>query len=368
MKPNRIYSLDLLRGIVMILMALDHSRHFLHNSSCDPENLECTSPILFFTRWITHYCAPVFIFLVGISTYLYTEKNNKVKATKFLLTRGLFLIFLELVVLRFAWFKDFTRPVIVLMVIWAIGMSMIFLGMVSRYLNSKTLLIIGALLVFGHNLLDRFQPDPSSLYGKLGILLHYQEQFKLTDSFSVYVLYPLLPYFGLISLGYCAGQLFSKTYNPEKRRNYLLIGGIACIGLFILLRLLNQYGDPKPWVPQKNIVYTILAFLRTTKYPTSLLYLLMTIGPALLVLYCFDKKVPGTLRPIIEIGQVPMFFYIVHLFLIKYTAILYGGLAALSLKEVYGAWIIYILVLYGLCRYYGKYKFAHPEKKWLSYL
>lgn len=352
----------------MILMVLDHARHFMHASHCDPEDLTCTSPVLFFTRWITHYCAPVFIFLVGISAYLYTEKKGKAHAAKFLITRGLFLVFLEIVVLRMAWFDDFTRPVVFLMVIWAIGLSMVFLGVTSRYLNFKTILIIGILLVFGHNLLDGFHPDPTGFFGKVWIVLHVQAKFALTDSFSVFILYPLLPYFGLISIGFCAGKLFAQNFSIERRRKYLLIGGLSCVGMFILLRLINQYGDPHPWAVQKNAVYTVLSFFKVTKYPTSLIYLLMTIGPALLLLYLFDKTESRLFAPIIEIGRVPMFFYLIHLFLIKFSIMLIGGLHSYSLKQVYAGWFMYCVVLYFLCRFYGKYKFAHPEKVWLSYL
>ncbi len=366
----RIYSLDLLRGVVMILMALDHVRYFFHTDAQihNPEDLSATTPILFFTRWVTHFCAPVFIFLAGISAFLFAERKGKEQAFRFLISRGLFLIFLELTLFRLAWDGSFEGMHFNLLVIWAIGVSMIFLAIAIKLLNDKMLLIIGAIIIFGHNLLDGIKANPETFFGKIWILLHESNFFKLTDSISVFVLYPLLPYFGAILLGWCCGKIFSDRFDKMKRRNILLWMGVGGIILFILLRFSNLYGDPDQWSVQKNPAYTFFSFFKTTKYPTSLLFLLMTIAPALLLLYAADRKVPKLFFPLIETGQAPMFFYIIHLFLIRWIAQIGGGFNTYTLAGVYAAWIIVIIILYILCRYYRKYKFTHRGKRWLTYL
>ncbi len=367
---NRFQSLDLLRGIVMILMALDHVRFFFHADVPlhNPENLLTTTPALFFTRWVTHFCATVFIFLVGISAFLIAEKKGKRETFRFLISRGIFLIILELTVFRFAWNGNFSTPEIDLLVIWAIGVSMIFLAFAARYLSYKILFIIGLTIVLGHNLLDGIKADPSTFAGKVWILLHVSAGFKLTDSISVFVLYPLLPYFGIVLSGWGFGKIFSNTFDALRRRKILYNAGIAGLIIFILLRFSNFFGDPQPWTVQRNFIYSALSFIKTTKYPTSLLYILMTISPALLLLFATDKKIPKIFSPVIEIGQVPMFYYLIHLFLIMGIAKIGGGFNTYTLSGVYTGWLIVVVILYFLCRFYRRYKFSHPEKKWLSYL
>jgi uncharacterized membrane protein len=352
----------------MILMVLDHSRFFMHNSTCNPENLQCTSPPLFLTRWITHFCAPVFIFLVGTSAYLYQQSRGSSAATKFLVTRGLFLIVLELTLFRFAWNSDFFRPSLELIVIWAIGISMLFLAM-AKYLNFKLILVLGLLLVFCHNLFDSIQFNPNTIGGKIWTLLHEHEAFDLSSiKMKVLVVYPVLPYFGIAILGYCFGKLYSNDFSISLRKKYLLILGLSITALFLVLRLMNSYGDPLPWSTQSNSVFTFLSFLKTTKYPVSLMYILMTIGPGILLLYLFEKWRFNFLFPVVEIGQVPMFFYLLHLFVIKIYAISFGGFNTYNLEGVYLGWLISTLFLYVLCKYYRIYKFSHPEKKWLRYI
>ena len=365
---NRVPSLDITRGIIMILMALDHCRYFMHNVDFNPENLQKTNAILFFTRWITHFCAPGFIFFVGISARLYSQKNGTRSTSSFLFTRGLLCIFLELTLFRFAWDGTLWSPTITLLVIWAIGMSMLFLAVIIKIKNLRLLFVLSILIIAGHNLLDGIQYNPEHFAGKIWIFLHAPDGFNLSDKIYVFVLYPLLPYFGIVLLGWCTGYIYSAGFDPQKRRTILLYAGISFIAIFIILRYFNLYGDPNPWLPQRNELYSILSFIKTTKYPTSLLYVAMTLGPILLLLRAMDNKHLRLLNPLLEIGQVPMFFYILHLFLIKLVTLAGGGFHTYSLAGVYAGWLITIIILYFLCRYYRKYKFRHPEIGWMKYI
>lgn len=366
---NRIQSLDFLRGLVMILMVLDHTRFFFHVTAVinNPEDLTTTTPALFMTRWVTHFCAPVFIFLTGTSAFLYAQKTGSKKMlSKFLLTRGLILIFLELTVFKFAWEFGYSTGNFTLLVIWAIGITMIFLaGMI--YLNKRILLVLGLLTVFGHNLLDPVSFSEGTFADALWKLLHVRGWFPLGENSGVFVLFSVLPYFGLVMLGYCLGELYAPGVESSKRRSVLRWIGFACCLIFILLRFMNSYGDPKPWSIQPDGVFTVLSFIATTKYPTSLLYLLMTIGPALILL-SYTEKISGWLNDkILVIGRTPMYFYLWHLFLIHGSAMIFG-MNTHSLLTVYSVTFAITVILYFLCRQYGNYKFAHPEKNWLKYL
>jgi len=366
---DRFKSLDFLRGIVMILMVLDHARWFMHITaqSDSPENLKTTTVALYFTRWVTHFCAPVFIFLVGTSAWFINLKKGVKEASHFLWTRGLFLILLELTVFRLAWDGTLTNPTISLLVIWTIGISMVFLALIIRFLKFKWILILGLLIVFGHNLFDSIKPNSHSLSGKIWIVLHATGGFRLTDKLGMFFLFPALPYFGLVCLGYCFGKLYTQP-SADTRKKYLLLLGLGSVILFALLRYFNLYGDPKPWTLQGSPLFSFLSFLKTTKYPTSLMYNLMTIGPALILLYFTDRKIPKLLSPIIEIGQVPMFFYLFHLYIIKLATIIGPGYSKFTLTQLYIAWFICCSVLYIICHYYRIYKFRHPEKTILKYL
>jgi uncharacterized membrane protein len=352
----------------MVLMVLDHVRYFFHYTAVtdSPENLTTTTPMLFLTRWVTHYCAPVFIFLVGISAFLYEQKvNSKYSVSKFLLTRGIFLIVLELTVFKFAWDFRYDPRGFSLLVIWAIGISMIFLaGMI--YLNQKLLLAFGLFVVFGHNLFDKLSFPEGTPAETLWKLLHAPGSFRIGDT-NITVLFSVLPYFGLIMLGYCLGRVYTAQYDPKKRRRILFWLGISCCALFVLLRLPNLYGDMAPWSRQKNVIFTALSFIKTTKYPTSLLYLLMTIGPSLIFLSLTEKINNVISRIFIIFGSVPMYFYLWHLFLIHGAALLSGGINTKGLIGVYIATTTISVVLYFLCKQYAKYKFAH-RTGWLSYI
>jgi uncharacterized membrane protein len=389
---QRITSIDLLRGFVILLMALDHVRMYFGEGTwyAEPTNLATTTPLLFFTRWITHFCAPVFVFLAGTSAYLSGTKRSSVsELSRFLFTRGLWLIFVELVIVNFAWTFDITYSFHILQVIWAIGISMAVLSALV-YLPDKFILAIGLLLVFGHNLLDGITVAGSTFTDLLWYTLHQPNFIVLASGNVINFVYPVLPWIGLMALGYMAGRMYKSDFDPIKRRQILLWAGIISISLFIFLRGFNLYGEQKTWSEQSTAIYTILSFLNTTKYPPSLQFLLITMGPALLFLAVIEKPQNRITLPIITFGRVPFFFYIIHLYLIHALAALYLvyqghewstyvvsaeeimsgrlGRFGVSLEAVYVIWIIVIVVLYPLCGWYMAYKESYPEKRWLSYI
>ena len=375
----------------MILMALDHVRMYfaLGTWYTDPTDLETTTPLLFFTRWITHFCAPVFVFLAGTSAYLYgTRKADAGETARFLLTRGLWLIFVELAIISFAWTFDITYSLLILQVIWAIGISMVVLSGLL-FLPDLWILGIGLVLVFGHNLLDPIRVDGSSAWDLLWYALHQQHSVFL-DGRMINFVYPVLPWIGLMALGYVCGKMYRKDFPLDQRRRWLLTMGIGATLLFALLRGLNLYGEPREWHFQDSPMFTLLSFLNTTKYPPSLHFLLMTIGPALILLAAIEPLAGRLPRPVIVFGRVPFFFYVLHLYLIHGLATLLlanqGGEASrfiLSVRElmsgrlshfglglgvVYAIWILVVLALYPLCSWYQKYRENNPSKEWLSYL
>lgn len=378
MKSSRIQSIDALRGLVMIVMALDHTRDFFHYDAFvhDPLNLLYSPVDLFLTRWITHFCAPTFIFLTGLSAYLYGLKHTKNQLSKYLFTRGLWLIFLEFTIIAFAWFFKFNFANPTLMVIWAIGISMIFLSGMIR-LPYWTIIITGLAIVFLHNLTDNVHFVQGSFINDLWTVLHIMGEIRVSQNFGIFIFYPVLPYMGLICLGYALGKLFSPEVDSTKRKKALLWIASFCILLFIVLRYINIYGDPHPWQYQIATRYTVLSFLNCNKYPVSLLFALMTLGPSILFLYFFEGIQNRLTKILTVIGKVPMFYYIVHLYLIHTIAFLTESESSTSpfhlagrfhLWTVYLIWIGIVSVLYFPCRWYGKYKSAHPEKWWLSYL
>lgn len=409
---RRIDSIDLLRGIVMVIMMLDHTRDFVHSGAFvfDPTDLTKTTTTVFLTRWITHFCAPVFVFLAGTGAYLQLARGkSKRELSRFLVTRGLWLIFLELTVVKFAvWFNFDYRFLAMLQVIWVLGVSMIVLAALI-YLPLKVTAGFGLAMIALHNLLDRFEvtgwqgpgtPVPS-LAGKLWILLH-QPPFKIfpilgDPSPVVVVIYSLIPWIGVMAVGYAFGAFYQK--GALLRRRWLLIIGGIVTALFFALRAVNIYGDPSKWSGQKSLVFTVLSFLNTGKYPPSLLFLLMTLGPAIAVLALFElpKRIEaarasliGRLRnALVTFGRVPLFFYLLQ----WYTAHLIGIVAGLiagqpvgwqfaspidkfdnlpsgigfRLWVVYVCWIIGVLLLYPLCKWFAALK-ARRRDWWLSYL
>lgn len=384
---NRIESIDLLKGIVMVIMALDHTRDYFHNAAFffDPGNLEVTTLPIFLTRWITNYCAPVFCFLAGLSACFVGRRKNTKELSLFLLKRGLWLVFIELTIVNFAWYFDplFRTPG--LLVIWSLGMSMIVLSALV-HLPYKVILIFSIVLIFGHNLLDPIHVERSILWSAL----HRADVYSFGNGQLFYIDYPIIPWIAVMSLGYCFGKLYGKDVDPGKRRKILNILGFSAIALFVIVRGLNQYGDLMPWKQYPTAIQTLMSFLAATKYPPSLTYLLMTLGPALLFLANSENLKGRIVNFLSTFGRVPFFYYILHLFLIHILAMLAAELTGFGwqsmimtdwvimipelkgfgfgLWAVYLIWIIVIAILYPLCRRFDRYKMEHPEKWWLSYL
>ncbi|MEP7376445.1 MAG: heparan-alpha-glucosaminide N-acetyltransferase domain-containing protein [Chitinophagaceae bacterium] len=389
---KRIESIDLLRGIVIIIMALDHVRDYFHagNFLYEPNDMSQTNGAVFFTRWITHFCAPVFVFLAGTSAFLVGERKTKKELSAFLLKRGIWLMLLEVVVITFAWTFNPAYIIFRLQVIWVLGLAMIIMSALI-YLPPKIILIIGLVILFGHNLLDNIHATGNSFKDFLWAELHERKRFFLAGH-QVTTGYSILAWLGIMMLGYSFGIFYKKGIDPALRKKYLLGIGSTAISLFLLLRGINSYGDMAPWSTQSSFELTICSFLNVTKYPPSLMYTLMTLGPALIALAFLEKPLNWVGKTIIPIGRVPLFFYILHIFLIHGLAVIavvvsgrpwtdmiittianakespwlqgYG----FSLAGTYVVWMLVILLLYPLCRWYDKYKTSHKEKWWLSYL
>jgi uncharacterized membrane protein len=390
-KSNRIESIDLLRGLVMILMALDHVRDYFHADAFlfDPTDMTKTSVPLFFTRWITHFCAPIFIFLAGTSAYMVGAKKGKKELSSFLLKRGLWLVFLELTVVNFAWFFNVQFSFIMLVVIWALGIGMIVLAGVI-HLPFKAIAIIGLVMILGHNLLDGVQVKGDGFDAILWAVMHQFTGFQLTDKIFLFIGYPLIPWVGVMMLGYCFGVFYGPDYSAIQRKKILIRLGVSTLFLFVVIRFINVYGDPHPWEVQPNPVFTVLSFLNVSKYPPSLLYVLVTLGPAFLLLAVSENYYGPISQRIKILGRVPMFYYLLHLYLIHILAVIaavatgyqfsdmvfntwvtnspslkgYG----FSLGVVYIVWIAVVVILYPLCEWYDRYKMAQRSKWWLSYV
>ena len=373
----------------MVIMALDHVRDFFHieASTGDPTNMATTTPQLFFTRWITHFCAPAFVFLAGTSAYLSGTKKSKSELSAFLLKRGFWLIAVELIIMSLAFSFNPLYNVIILQVIWSIGISMVLLSLIVR-LPMSVILTIGLCIVLFHNLLDYPEAARNGKVGFLWSLLHTGGFYTIFPNHFLMIFYPFLPWFGVICCGYYFGQLFGKNFPGEKRRKILMQLGFGLIILFIIVRFINAYGDRSPWSHQRNGVYTLLSFLNTTKYPPSLMYLCMTLGPAILSL-AFIEKIQNKLTGFfIVFGRVPFFYYVIHFFFIHFLCVIAFFASGYTTKDiipkttpflfrpddfgyslpvVYAIWIFVILTLYPLCKWYNKYKSNHNQW-WLSYV
>jgi len=379
----RIESVDLLRGMVMILMALDHTRDFLGTNTVNPVDLGHTTAPLFLTRWITHFCAPVFFLLTGTGAYLSLQKKSKSELSRFLFTRGLWLIFLECTLLRCLGLQfNFDYHVTLLNVLWALGWAMIVLSLLVRVRISVTV-SLGIIMIAGHNLLDSIRSS-----NPLWSILHSPNFVLQGARHSVFVAYTLIPWVAVTAVGYGLGQIYDWT--ADRRRAFLLRAGLALIAAFVVLRGINVYGDPLRWAVQKSIVFTALSFLNTCKYPPSLLFLLMTLGPALVFLCVVEGKTPELLRPALVFGKVPMFYFLLHIPLIHLIAVgacyaRYGHVHwmfespsisqfpitsppgwGFSLPIIYLFWIGVVIALYPLCRWFAAVKQRRSDA-WLSY-
>ena len=388
---QRITSVDFLRGVVMIIMALDHVRMYfaLGTWYAEPTDLSTTTPLLFFTRWITHFCAPVFVFLTGTSAFLYGSNKTRISQLSwYLFTRGLWLIIAELTIVNFAWTFDTTFSFRILQVIWAIGASLILLSILV-FLPIKIIFAVGIILVFGHNLLDPITVNGISFRDLLWYALHQPNAFFLGNT-TVSLFYPILPWLGLMALGYVFGTFYTKDFDEQRRRRWLVLIGLGAVLLFLALRGFNLYGEPGAWSTQRSSLFTVMSILNTSKYPPSLHFLLMTMGPALILLASSERMRPRITNPIVIFGRVPFFFYVLHLYFIHVFAMLalvFAGRAwseyiltaraiasgtlssfGLRIEAVYLVWMLLIVLLYPLCKWYQRHKENNPTKWWLSYL
>ncbi|ADB38910.1 DUF1624 domain-containing protein [Spirosoma linguale] len=389
---KRVTAIDITRGLVMVIMALDHVRDLLHTPALtqNPTDLATTTPAIFMTRWITHLCAPTFVFLSGTSAYLSLKKQHATAETNksarsFLLKRGLVLILLELTVINFAFWFDIRFQSLMLQVIYAIGGGLVILSIVSK-LPAKQVGLIGLVIVFGHNILQLVPTFTNPAAKLLWALFFRTDFFPVSPTFALLVAYPLIPWLGIMLVGYACGQLMERPM--EQRKPLLLRIGVGALALFVLLRFLNIYGDPAPWAPQKSGLFTFLSFINVTKYPPSLLYDLLMLGLMLVFLSAIDGANNRFTRWLTVYGKVPMFYYILHWYLVHLSMIgmsLLQGYsladlpsgplnfgrpagAGVSLELVYVVWLGLVVLLYPLCKWYGKYKAAHAEIGWLRYV
>jgi uncharacterized membrane protein len=362
-------------------MALDHARDFFVGTRGSATNLATTNVPLFFTRWVTHFCAPVFVLLAGTAAYLHSQKHGLRATRRFLWTRGLWLILLELTVVRFAWIPDPFYHFSLLQVIWALGWSMLALSALS-YLPWRGVVVVGALVVLGHNLLDPIDHwQLPSVLQPFWDFLHEPADLHL-GARTVYLAYPVLPWIGVMALGFGLGKAFGLLV--AERQRLLLRLGLGCVFAFLLLRGSNLYGDPGPWSEQpRGTVFTLLSWLNCEKYPPSLCYLLMTLGPALLLLRAFETAHTSALAPLELFGRVPLFFYVAHLYLLRFSALPFAvlrfgksaflpppghaGSPGYGLWAGYAAWTTVLVVLYPLCRWFARKK-SQSRSVWLSYL
>ncbi len=384
---NRIESLDLLKGLVIVIMALDHVRDYFHYSSYffDTTDPALTTFPLFLTRFLTNFCAPAFSFLAGVSAFIVGRRKTPAQLSAFLFKRGLWLVFVELVIMDFGWCFDITFKSVHFQVIWSLGISMIILaGLI--HLPKKLTLIFSCLLIFGHNLLDNIHFGNNILW----IFLHERKVLLTTPEHILRAGYPIIPWVAVMSLGYWFGSFYDKTYDPSKRRKLFNIIGITAILFFAVLRGVNIYGNLVLWRDYGNLQQTIYSFFNLSKYPPSLSFLLVTLGGTLLFLANTEKLKGSFVNFFCVFGRVPFFFYIIHIYLIHFLALIVAELTGFgwqkmilpalpfrvealkgfgfNLGVVYFIWILVIVLLYPLCKKFDAYKQNNKGKWWLSYL
>ena len=385
-RKNRLTSIDMLRGTVLVIMALDHVRDMVtHPLSSDYSaaiDFAGSAGALFFTRWITHFCAPTFVLLAGVSAFLYgaTRQRSTGKIARFLASRGVWLVFIELTVIGFAWsFNLHSKPF--LQVIWAIGWSMIALSALV-WLPRAAIASFGVVMIVAHNGLDGVQPllpEASPLW----MLLHIPGTLTVSGTPVALIIYPLIPWIGVMALGYAIGPYFVGS-NPKRPKRLLLTGAVLTFS-FLLLRLTNLYGDPTVWAVQQTATATIISFLNVTKYPVSLQFLLMTLGPPLMLLGWFERFTGRAATILVTIGRVSFFYYVLHLYLIHVISVsigLFQGFTlhemavsflevppkfGLSLGGVYIVWVVTVMAMYPACAWFAGVK-ARRRDWWLSYL
>jgi uncharacterized membrane protein len=386
---KRIRSIDITRGLVMVIMALDHVRDFIHITSMsqNPLDLQTTTTLLFFTRWVTHICAPTFVLLSGVSAFIsFRRQNNLSESRRFLLTRGLWLVFLELTFVTFALWFDIHFRLLLLEVISAIGFSFIILSFLLK-LPSRVIGLIGIFIVFSHNLLQGISFPANQISVILSSVLFRPNLMPISNDLAFYSAYPIIPWLGILLIGFGCGEFFKLP--GEKRKKLFLKIGLSVLMLFAVIRFINIYGDPSKWASQKSSMFTFLSFINLTKYPPSLLFTLMFIGVAFLILY-LSEDVKNRFTEILEaFGRVPLFYFIIHLYIIHslmFIILIIQGYSwsdfvfglfkngrpttggGVGLLWIYLIWIGVVVILYPLCKYYGNYKGAHPENIFLRYL
>jgi uncharacterized membrane protein len=377
----RILSIDILRGLVMIIMALDHTRDFFHLTAAK------TTAALFFTRWITHFCAPVFVFLSGLSAYLSSQNKTVAQSCGTLLKRGIWLVIAEILVITLGLTFNPFYNFIILQVIWVIGFSMILLAVFSR-ISSWLVLVTGMILVFGHDLLN-YADLPSEGTSSIFIKVLFTANGTILPIDATHlmgVFYAILPWTGIMFLGYAAGAWYKKDFPALKRKRYLLLSGLALTVIFIILRAYNHYGDPIPRREYPVLMRNILSFLNTSKYPPSLLYFCMTIGPALILLSVLEKTQNRLSVIISNYGSVPFFYYVIHFYLLHLllaAAFFLTGhqvseivqvpfffrpqVFGFNLPVVYLIWLFVVTLLYQPCVWFKRYKTNH-DQWWLKYI
>jgi uncharacterized membrane protein len=388
---TRIQAVDALRGLVMVIMALDHVRDFFHSGamSFQPEDLNRTTTALFFTRWITHLCAPTFAFLAGVGAFLWCRRGRNIgQLSRFLWTRGLWLVLLDLTVVRFAMFFSLISGPVILSVLWALGWSMVVLAILVR-MPARIVGVFCVAVILFHNLAD---PVPAAAFGRAAWIWNILHETGVIPLHGTVVItaYPLLPWMAVMAAGFCFGRIM--VVDRQRRRTWLFRIGTGLILAFAILRWLNIYGDPQPWSVQPTLAKTVLAFLRTTKYPPSLEFLLMTLGPALVIWAWLERVQLSKCNPLIVFGRVPLFYFIVHLYVIHALTFLFalvsygtvgflrnplpslGGSAALypsgygyDLTVVYVVWLLVVALMYPPCLFFARLKDRRRER-WLSYV
>ena len=379
----RVESVDLLRGLVMVLMALDHTRDYFGTAD-NPTDVAHASAALFATRWITHLCAPTFFLLTGVGAGLAQATRSRAELARYLVVRGLVLVALEVTLLRiFAYQYNADYRVTMLIVIWALGWAMVFLGLMLAF-PTWVIGAVGGALIVGHNVFDGVRATNA-----LVAILHGPGFVVQREGFTVFAAYPLVPWIGVTAVGYTLAGIF--RWEPTRRQKFLLNAGIAATVLFVALRALNVYGDPSRWTAQATTLRTIASFINTTKYPPSLLYLLMTLGPAMLILRRLETAPPAWTRPLLEYGRAPFFYFFAHFTLIHaaatVTCFAINGSAhwmfespdlgsypftrppgwGFPLPIVWSVWIAVVVALYPACRWMARLK-ATRRYPWLSYL
>lgn len=372
---HRVTAIDALRGAIMVLMLVDHVREYfyLHHQVSDPMLVGTTPPELFFTRLTSHFCAPLFVFLSGLSACLYGDMpgRDRQSVSSYLASRGLLLVVLELTVINFAWSFDLSPHILYLQVIWVIGLSMLALAGLL-WLPRKAQWVLAIVLIAGHNLLDPIQFSQGESGFTLWAVLHDRSLIDLGGGVHARTSYPLLPWIGVILLGYLMGRLYGRGSDAGARVRVLFTSGCAALIGFVMLRTINRYGDA-PWVHGADALETVMSYLNLTKYPPSLLFLLLTLGTGWLVLALADRRTMWP--PLVTIGRVPLFFYVLHLYALHVLYLVLAGIYGHNQGERYGVDAVWqlglvavpvLLFLYWPCRWFAGLKARSPAR-WLKY-